>query len=246
MLSASIPNSHLASITSSPLFISVAESMVIFLPIFQLGCFSAWEGVTPLSSSLLLSLKGPPEAVSSSLFTWEEGVLPIHWKIAECSLSTGIIFTPFLDARPITSCPPATRDSLLASATLFPASRAVRVGTSPAIPTIPFSTISQPLSVIQLFIPSSPDSTTVRQLSPKFALSRRARPSSSSAATFGLNSLICCSINPSFSLAARAATLNSPSISLTTCSACRPMEPVLPKIAILFNSISPFLPACKP
>ena len=30
-----------ASISSSPLFIMVAESMVIFGPIDQLGCFSA-------------------------------------------------------------------------------------------------------------------------------------------------------------------------------------------------------------
>ena len=43
---AGIPNSQCASITSRPLFISVAESMVIFWPICQVGCFSASAGVT--------------------------------------------------------------------------------------------------------------------------------------------------------------------------------------------------------
>ena len=32
------PNSQCASITSRPLFMSVAESMVIFAPMFQVGC----------------------------------------------------------------------------------------------------------------------------------------------------------------------------------------------------------------
>ena len=44
--SGSRSKSHLASITSSPLFIRVAESMVIFGPMDQLGCFSAWARVT--------------------------------------------------------------------------------------------------------------------------------------------------------------------------------------------------------
>ena len=39
-------NSHRASITSSPLFISVAESIVIFGPIRHVGCRSASSGVT--------------------------------------------------------------------------------------------------------------------------------------------------------------------------------------------------------
>ena len=39
--SAPIPKSHRASITSSPLFIIVAESMVILAPIDQFGWFSA-------------------------------------------------------------------------------------------------------------------------------------------------------------------------------------------------------------
>ena len=46
MRSGATSNSHRASITSSPLFISVAESIVIFGPIVQVGCRSASSGVT--------------------------------------------------------------------------------------------------------------------------------------------------------------------------------------------------------
>ena len=42
----------------------VAESIVIFLPIIQLGCRSASFGVTCLSSSLVAVLNGPPDAVN--------------------------------------------------------------------------------------------------------------------------------------------------------------------------------------
>ena len=43
-IGAPTPNSQCASITSSPLFISVAESIVIFRPIRQVGCCSASVG----------------------------------------------------------------------------------------------------------------------------------------------------------------------------------------------------------
>src|SRR5271154_4947013 len=45
ILSRSVPKSHLASITSKPLFMRVAESIVILWPIFQLGWFRACFGV---------------------------------------------------------------------------------------------------------------------------------------------------------------------------------------------------------
>ena len=81
-------NNQQASINSSPLFIKVAESTEIFGPISQLGCFTAWAGVTAASSAALNSRNGPPEAVSSSLstpaLTLPEGtenriVLGIQW-----------------------------------------------------------------------------------------------------------------------------------------------------------------------
>ncbi len=45
-----VPNRWWASISSSPLFISVAESIVILPPIAQVGCASACSIVTSSSS----------------------------------------------------------------------------------------------------------------------------------------------------------------------------------------------------
>ena len=56
--------SHIASISSSPLFIMVAESMVILAPIDQFGCASACSRVMPRISSNFFPKNGPPEAVS--------------------------------------------------------------------------------------------------------------------------------------------------------------------------------------
>ena len=46
-----------------PLFISVAESMVIFAPIDQFGCCKASFLVIPCSSVRVLPKNGPPEQV---------------------------------------------------------------------------------------------------------------------------------------------------------------------------------------
>ena len=59
---------------------------------------------------------------SSRLCPWR------HWKIALCSLSTGIIFTPFLAALWRTIRPAITSASLLARAIALPASIASSVG----------------------------------------------------------------------------------------------------------------------
>lgn len=55
-----------ASKTSSALFTMVAESMVIFLPIDQLGCFKASSFFFSFISSFVRPKKGPPEAVKMS------------------------------------------------------------------------------------------------------------------------------------------------------------------------------------
>jgi hypothetical protein len=59
----STSKSQRASIISSPLLKSVAESMVIFAPMFQVGCLSACSGVTSASFSAGQVRKGPPLAV---------------------------------------------------------------------------------------------------------------------------------------------------------------------------------------
>ena len=46
--------------SSSPLFISVAESMVILPPMAQVGCLSASSTVTSASSAALRPRNGPP------------------------------------------------------------------------------------------------------------------------------------------------------------------------------------------
>ena len=58
------PNSQCASITSSPLFIIVAESTLILRPITQFGCAHASSGVTRASSASGRVRNGPPDAVS--------------------------------------------------------------------------------------------------------------------------------------------------------------------------------------
>ena len=58
-----VPNSQCASITSRPLFIRVAESIVIFRPIRQVGWLSAACTVTFARSSGAMCRNGPPEAV---------------------------------------------------------------------------------------------------------------------------------------------------------------------------------------
>src|SRR6266487_5392189 len=60
----STPKSQCASIISRPLLNNVAESIVIFGPIFQVGCFNACSGVMESNPVRGVSRNGPPDAVS--------------------------------------------------------------------------------------------------------------------------------------------------------------------------------------
>ena len=66
MRSMPMPKSHCASIISSPLLKSVAESMVIFGPISHVGCRSAAASVTWAIWSDGSVRNGPPDAVRMS------------------------------------------------------------------------------------------------------------------------------------------------------------------------------------
>ena len=124
--------SHLASIISKPLFIMLAESMVIFAPIVQLGCFKACAAVAFLSWSIGVVLNGPPDAVSN---IFSIGLFPSparHWNIAECSESTGKIGDLYFCANSQMSSPATTSVSLFAKAMVFPASMAAMVDANPA------------------------------------------------------------------------------------------------------------------
>ena len=67
--SAGRPKRWWASMTSRALFIIVAESIVIFGPMSQLGCRSACSGVASRIRSAGQSRKGPPDAVSTTRST---------------------------------------------------------------------------------------------------------------------------------------------------------------------------------
>ena len=66
MSSKGTPKSQCASITSSPLFIRLAELIVTFAPIFQVGCLSACCGVAFAVASRSHVRNGPPDAVRTN------------------------------------------------------------------------------------------------------------------------------------------------------------------------------------
>ena len=149
----------IASNSSKPLFIRVAESMVTFAPMDQLGCLRASDGVTPSSSARVFPKNGPPEAVSRMRLSSGRQLPCKHWKMAECSESTGTISAPFSVARAVTKGPAQTIVSLLARAMRLPPSMAARVGASPAMPTTAVTTVSAWGRAAAAKTPSSPPRT---------------------------------------------------------------------------------------
>ena len=79
-----------------------------------------------------------------SLSTTPGGSPVSRWWSAVCSESIGISRAPVASASAVTSSPPTTSDSLLASATSMPSVSATIVGPRPAEPTIALSTRSAP------------------------------------------------------------------------------------------------------
>ena len=73
------PNRWCASISSRPLFISVAESTVIFGPICQVGWASAWAGLTARRSAAAIPRNGPPDAVITIARSWSDATPCRHW-----------------------------------------------------------------------------------------------------------------------------------------------------------------------
>ena len=97
----------------------------------------------------------------SFLSIFFSGIPCKHWKIAECSLSTGRSFTPFSFTASHTSLPPVTSVSLFAKAISFLAFAAASVGFKPTIPTTEFTTRSAFSSVAASISPSIPLKTRV-------------------------------------------------------------------------------------
>ena len=206
---------------------------MIFAPIDQVGWASAWAGTTSASRSCDQPRNGPPDAVSTSDSS-DSGAAPSrHCCSAECSLSTGSSSRPLRRTAAVTSSPPATRLSLLASARSLPASSAAIVASRPAAPTIAFSTTSARSSRTSSTTPSCPPSTRpsnserARAAAAGSASAIAAAPCSRAAATTS-------ACDP---CAARPARRRS-GWSRTISSACRPTEPVAPRMAtVLMASV---------
>ncbi len=205
------PKRKCASISSRPLFASVAESIVIFGPIDQVGCASASSTVTDSSSARERFRKGPPEAVSTTESTVSAARPSRHWKTAECSLSTGSSAPPPRFQASSARSPAATRLSLFASASVTPRSSAHSVAPTPAKPTTAFRTRSG----------SDASRSSVRS-PPTWTCST---PSSAASSSSGCD--------PDAS-----AQSSRSGCSATISSACLPMEPVAPSSAIRLTPVA--------
>src|SRR6059036_707986 len=234
---AGMSNSHRASTTSRPLFIRVAESMVILSPIFQFGCFSACSTVTSRSCSLVRFQSGPPEAVRMSRRMSFTRCPSMDWKSALCSLSTGKIRTPRLRASSCMRRPAITIGSLFARATNFPAVIAASVGTSPAPPTMAEMTRSASASVAICRSPSVPLRIVVFR--PLHRARRRSAAAwSAMATTAGENVRTCSSSLSTLPLAVRPTAWNFSVNLLMMSRVLVPMEPVEPRMTIRFMRCS--------
>src|SRR3954447_2231154 len=218
-----MPKRWWASITSKPLFMSVAESIVMRPPMSHVGCASASRGV--ISARSTRPRNGPPEAVTTRRSTVPGSAASISWYRAECSLSTGSRRAPVASASAMTSSPPTTRLSLLARATSIPSVSATIVGPSPAVPTIPFSTRSAPDEAISSRTPSSPAYTG----SPCWPRASAAASGSAIATACTPCSRACSRARSHRAPAARPA-ISRVSERAMTSSACSPIDPVQPRI----------------
>ncbi len=129
-----------------------------------------------------------------------------HWKMAECSESTGTISAPFSFARAITSSPAHTKVSLLARAMRLPQSMAARVGFSPATPTMAVTTVSALGRAAASSSPSGPDRTCTSVSASRTRRSAAAF-SSTTATSCGLNFRAWASASSTLRFTVMAATL---------------------------------------
>src|SRR3954464_15992152 len=214
--------------TSRPLFIRVAESIVTFGPIDQLGCLSAACSVALRISSLDQVRNGPPDAVMMTLVTSSRRPAVNTWNSALCSESTGRTIAPVCLARRITSVPAQTSDSLLASASVAPRSIAASEGSRPATPVIApmtmsagrraaSATASEPAAA-SIFEPESSHFSSLWGAGSPTA----AKPAPSSRASFASAAPFLCAVS--------ASTVKRPFWRFRRSMVLEPMEPVAPRI----------------
>ena len=232
-LPAGTPNSSCASITSSPLFISVDESTEIFGPIVHVGCANASSIVTLASSSRDRPRNGPPDAVSTMRAT-RAGLsfARRHMCTAQCSESTGTSSAPGVTRARCTTGPAAISDSLFANASRRPANNVAKVTDNPAKPTTPFTTTSASSANDANAWPPARTSHAGNA-----AVTRATRPGSSSATatTFGRCRSACainsCSCRPDAPNATSSKCCGPSRSAASTSRDCVPIEPVEPAIA---------------
>ena len=206
--------------TSSALLTSVAESTVIFFPIVHVGCLSASATVARETRSGSQVRNGPPDAVRMSRASSVGRRPATHWRTALCSESTGTISPPPSRAAWATSSPAITNVSLLASATRLPARNAASVASSPAAPTMPFTTMRTSGCV----------AASTRQAVP---FPRPSSPFSplTSPTNAGFHSAACSASKSLFECPVRATTRNLSRCRDKTWSVDRPIDPVDPSTA---------------
>ena len=128
-----------ASIYSKTLFIIVDESIDIFFPILQLGCFNAIFGL--IFDILLLGVfkKGPPDAVIIICFTSDNLSSLIKLNIEKCSESIGINLVLFFFNLILIKFHPQIIDSLFAMSIFLVKGITSSVGFKPFITDIEFT-----------------------------------------------------------------------------------------------------------
>lgn len=154
-----------------------------------------------------------------------------HWNIAECSLSTGSMGTLCVVHKVLMICPATTSVSLLANAMALPALIAAMVGRKPAKPTIAVSTMSICVLSTTWHRASGPAYTFIGRSDSAWDtvvyLSSLAMTTVS-----GLNSRACFINSSALLPAVRVCAWNWSGCCLMTSSACVPIEPVDPSMAI--------------
>ena len=175
-------NSQCASITSRPLFMSVAESIVMRAPIVQVGCRSACSGVTSASSAAEQPRNGPPLAVTIRAST-ALGLLAREQLLQRRVLGVdGQQARAAARERRAHERPARDEALLVGERDVDARPRApTSVASSPAAPTTALRTTSAPLSAASCATPSGPASTCPRNRARAVLGRARGRPARSCA-----------------------------------------------------------------
>ena len=211
---------------SSPLFIIVAESTLIFAPIDQLGCATASAGVAASSCACDHVRNGPPLAVSVIFATSSIRFPARHWKIALCSESVGKSVAPCRATASISTSPAETSASLLASAIVPPRSTAAITGARPAQPTIAATVMSTGRAAASASACLPPAAAI--PLLPSAARSSGRQPSSPTTASFAPNSIASAASSLALQLAVSVSIRHSSGLRRTRSSVDAPIDPVAP------------------